>query len=177
MKRNGLFVLVLALAAVLCAGCGVKDEDLKSDPLVNADGTAPVGSTLVAPAPQDDFVLLDNKDILSANGLYYASWVNGDAQPYENSEGKTVDLYDAQLTLVVQENKTEDKAASAVEGWQTLAQQNYDVMNARYLSQLALVTDMVDASNLKLNAELSEVDARINIVYAYYRMKYVAGEI
>ena len=53
----------------------------------------------------------------------------------------------------------------------------YDVMNARYLSQLALVTDMVDASNLKLNAELSEVDARINIVYAYYRMKYVAGEI
>ena len=58
-----------------------------------------------------------------------------------------------------------------------LAQQNYEVMNARYLSQLALVTDMVDASNLKLNAELNEVDARINIVYAYYKMKYVAGEI
>ena len=58
-----------------------------------------------------------------------------------------------------------------------LARQNYEVMNARYLSQLALVTDMVDASNLRLNAELQEVDARINIVYAYYRMKYVAGEI
>ncbi len=58
-----------------------------------------------------------------------------------------------------------------------LARQNYDVMNARYLSQLALVTDMVDASNLRLNAELREVDARINIVYAYYRVKYAAGEI
>ena len=58
-----------------------------------------------------------------------------------------------------------------------LARQNYEVMNARYLSQLALVTDMVDASNLKLNAELQEVDARINIVYAYYRMKYIAGQI
>lgn len=58
-----------------------------------------------------------------------------------------------------------------------LAHQNYDVMNARYLSQLALVTDMVDASNLRLNAELQEVDARINIVYAYYRMKYIAGQI
>lgn len=58
-----------------------------------------------------------------------------------------------------------------------LAHQNYDVMNARYLSQLALITDMVDASNLRLNAELKEVDARINIVYAYYCMKYVAGEI
>ncbi len=58
-----------------------------------------------------------------------------------------------------------------------LARQNYDVMNARYMSQLALVTDMVDASNLRLNAELQEVDARINIVYAYYRMKYIAGKI
>ena len=66
------------------------------------------------------------RSILAANGLYYASWVSGEPQPYENSEGKTVDLYHAQLTLVVQENKTEDKAASAVEGWQTLAQQNYD---------------------------------------------------
>ena len=58
-----------------------------------------------------------------------------------------------------------------------LARQNYEVMNSRYLNQMALVTDMVDASNLRLNAELKEVDARINIVYAYYRMKYVAGEI
>ena len=58
-----------------------------------------------------------------------------------------------------------------------LARQNYDVMNARYLTQMALVTDMVDASNLLLNAELSEVDARINIVFAYYRMKYAAGVI
>ncbi len=58
-----------------------------------------------------------------------------------------------------------------------LARQNYEVMNSRYLNQMALVTDMVDASNLRLNAELKEVDARINIVYAYYKMKYVAGEI
>ena len=58
-----------------------------------------------------------------------------------------------------------------------LARQNYEVMNSRYLNQMALVTDMVDASNLRLNAELKEVDARINIVYAYYKTKYVAGEI
>ena len=58
-----------------------------------------------------------------------------------------------------------------------LARQNYSVVNARYLSQLALITDMVDASNLRLDAELKEVNARINIVYAYYHIKYVAGEI
>ena len=58
-----------------------------------------------------------------------------------------------------------------------LARQNYQVVADRYLSQLALITDMIDASNIKLNAELQEVDARINIVYAYYRMKYIAGTL
>lgn len=58
-----------------------------------------------------------------------------------------------------------------------LASQNYKVMNNRYLNQLALVTDMVDASNLKLNAELQEVNARINVAYTYYNMMYVAGNL
>ncbi len=56
-----------------------------------------------------------------------------------------------------------------------LAHQNYQVINDRYLSQLALVTDMIDASNVKLNAELNEVDARVGIAWAFYRLKYVAG--
>ena len=58
-----------------------------------------------------------------------------------------------------------------------LARQNYQVVNDRYLNQLALITDMLDASNIRLNAELQEVDARINIVYAYYKMKYIAGTL
>lgn len=58
-----------------------------------------------------------------------------------------------------------------------LAHQNYQVINDRYLNQLVLVTDMIDASNIQLDAELAEVDARINIAYAYYKMKYIAGEL
>ena len=58
-----------------------------------------------------------------------------------------------------------------------LARQNYEVVNERYLNQLALITDMLDASNIRLNAELQEVDARINIVYAYYKLKYIAGTL
>lgn len=58
-----------------------------------------------------------------------------------------------------------------------LAQQNYDVVNERYLNQMALITDMVDASNIKLNAELQEVDARINILLAHYKMQYLAGTL
>lgn len=58
-----------------------------------------------------------------------------------------------------------------------LATQNYQVVSDRYMSQMALITDMVDASNIKLNAELQEVDARIGTIYAFYKMKYIAGEI
>ena len=58
-----------------------------------------------------------------------------------------------------------------------LAQQNYQVVNDRYLSQLALITDMIDASNIKLDAELKEVDARIGIIFAYYKLKYIAGTL
>lgn len=58
-----------------------------------------------------------------------------------------------------------------------LAQQNYTVVNNRYLNQLALITDMIDASNIKLNAELQEINARINIACTYYNIRYVAGSI
>ncbi len=58
-----------------------------------------------------------------------------------------------------------------------LANENYTVVNDRYLNQLALITDMVDAANMKLDAELSEVDARINIAYQYYKIKFVAGKL
>lgn len=58
-----------------------------------------------------------------------------------------------------------------------LARQNFEVINDRYVNQLALVTDMIDASNMRLDAELAEVDARINIAYAYYMMKFIAGEL
>lgn len=58
-----------------------------------------------------------------------------------------------------------------------LARQNYEVVNERYLNQLALITDMVDASNLLLNAQLQEVDARISIIMAYYKLHYLAGTL
>ncbi len=58
-----------------------------------------------------------------------------------------------------------------------LARQNYQVVNDRYLNQLALITDMLDASNIRLNAELQEVDARINIIYTYYKLQYIAGTL
>ena len=54
-----------------------------------------------------------------------------------------------------------------------LADENYHVTDNRYKNEMALLTDMLDASNMKLAADLGLVDARINILYNYYKMKYI----
>lgn len=54
-----------------------------------------------------------------------------------------------------------------------LANENYDVTNNRYRNEMALLTDMLDASNMKLSADLELVNARVNILYHYYKMKYI----
>lgn len=54
-----------------------------------------------------------------------------------------------------------------------LAEENYSVTNNRYKNELALLTDMLDASNMKLSAELNLVNARIQLIFNYYKMKYI----
>ena len=54
-----------------------------------------------------------------------------------------------------------------------LADENYNVTENRYKNEMALLTDMLDASNMKLTADLGLVNARINILYNYYKMKYI----
>lgn len=54
-----------------------------------------------------------------------------------------------------------------------LANENYSVTSNRYRNELALLTDMLDAGNTKLSADLALVNARIDLVYHYYQMRYV----
>lgn len=58
-----------------------------------------------------------------------------------------------------------------------LADENYEVVSNRYENELALLTDMLDASNMKLSADLSLENARINVIYNYYKMKYLTGTL
>lgn len=74
------------------------------------------------------------------------------------------------LEQAVQHLKTQEKSVE-------LATQNYTVVNSRYLNDLALITDMIDASNAKLNAQLQLVNARINLIYSYHNLKRVAGTL
>jgi len=58
-----------------------------------------------------------------------------------------------------------------------LATENYDVVNYRYSNDLALITDLLDASSQKLDAELQAVNARINILFNYYKLHYISGTL
>lgn len=58
-----------------------------------------------------------------------------------------------------------------------LAQENYKVIANRYANDLVLVTDLVDADNLRLSAEVQYVNAQINVIYNYYKLLYTTGSL
>lgn len=58
-----------------------------------------------------------------------------------------------------------------------LAERNYSTVFTRYSADMALITDMLDAANSKLDAEQQLVNARINIIYYYYKLLFTSGKI
>ena len=58
-----------------------------------------------------------------------------------------------------------------------LAHQNYAVVQNRYQHELALLTDMVDAAKMKLSTEMTLVNARIGMLYNFYKLKYVTNTL
>ena len=58
-----------------------------------------------------------------------------------------------------------------------LATENYTVTENRYNNDLVLLIDLLDADNIRLDAEVQYVNARINIIYNYYRLMYVTGTL
>ena len=44
------------------------------------------------------------------------------------------------------------------------AQENYRIMQNRYLNQLAILTDLLDANSVRLNVELQLVTARTRVI-------------
>ncbi len=56
-----------------------------------------------------------------------------------------------------------------------LANENYERVHDRYMEQLVLLTDMLDAFNMKLDAELGVSAANAGIQYRLCCLKYAAG--
>ncbi|RFM28651.1 TolC family protein [Deminuibacter soli] len=57
------------------------------------------------------------------------------------------------------------------------AEENYHIVKTKYLNQLALITDMIDADNSLLQARFNNVAEHINVQLQYYRLQYASGNI
>ena len=57
------------------------------------------------------------------------------------------------------------------------ADENYRIMRNRYLNRLAILTDLLDAGTLRLDARLQYVTARTQAVYAYYELLRACGRL
>lgn len=69
-----------------------------------------------------------------------------------------------------EELKTQNKSVE-------LAERNYRTTSTRYSADMALITDLLDAANAKLDAEQKLVNARIDIIYYYYKLLFTTGKI
>lgn len=59
----------------------------------------------------------------------------------------------------------------------TLTEENYRIMESKYNNQLAILLDLIDASNAKLDAELQYVNSEITIAFSYYKLLKETGKL
>ena len=88
------------------------------------------------------------------------------AEEVDNSiHAAYVDLNEAYIRL-----RTQQKSVQ-------LAHENYGIVRQRYLNGLALITDMLDASNTQLDMELQLANYQSGILYQYYLLKKLTGTL
>lgn len=58
-----------------------------------------------------------------------------------------------------------------------LAERNYNTISTRYAAGMALITDLLDAASARLDAQNSLVDARVDIIYQYYKLLFTTSQI
>ncbi|MBR1769174.1 MAG: TolC family protein [Bacteroidales bacterium] len=69
------------------------------------------------------------------------------------------------------------REVSVLEKRVALSEKNYRTVLVRYNNGLALVTDMLDAANNLLSAELEQTNAKVNVLFSYFRLLCTCGEI
>ena len=136
---------------------------------------------------------------LPAQDFYTNTWQAGLSISYnidnlyktkEKEQLGKLQLNQARNVLVLQQENLDVQTNAAYLKWQEavqqarlnkeseeLASENYKIIEAKYLNQLALQADMIDATNAKLEAELQYANSEINVQYQYYNLLKTTGTL
>ena len=124
--KTKLFFLLLCITLTF-AGCSALPSGSEKQPAEYVSRLN-VGHSLEIENIDRSLILVDDNSTLAADGLYYASWGIGNATPYENSDGDTADLYDANLYLLLGESKDHTSAKKNMDVWLEAAKTNYKIL-------------------------------------------------
>ena len=103
-----------------------------------------------------------------AKNKFYQSLINKDIAKENTSVAIKEDYINYQQYL---------NEVSVLEKSVELSKKNYNMVYARYNNGLSLVTDMSDATNQRLSAELDLANALVNVLFAKIKLKYTLGEL
>lgn len=98
----------------------------------------------------------------------------------EVSRSELTDLRDRKSLDVHADYIRYEEGYVAVDTYTTnvgLAEENYRIIETRYRNDMVLVTEMVDAANQLLEAELQLTIARIDVVMRYHKLLFTAGTL
>ena len=125
MKRA---ISLALLAALLLTGCAAQTGPTNEE--LGWDRDWARVSALLGVEPMDGFALSENKDVMGVYGLYYATWTAGEAQDYTNADGEKAQIYDAQIYVLLQQNKNADETRTALDDWMALEKKSYQTGEA-----------------------------------------------
>lgn len=77
-------------------------------------------------------------------------------------------------TVLIRHQEAQDRV-KALELSVRQARENYRIMRNRYFGQLSILTDLLDANSVLLDAELQLTTARARVIYTYYELQKACG--
>lgn len=141
LNRIWLFImqkwLIIPIIVALIVGAALLVPRLSRYPDAAEDGAKwdrsweMLGTVLGVEPPENGFTLLNNDTALAGDDTYYASWVTGEAADYTNADGKAVDLYPAQIYLLLYGCADEASAGEALTEWMAREEDTYAVRERR----------------------------------------------
>lgn len=130
MKKRACRVFALALWTLVLTACSVAPSQAADGGSWSEDWIT-LGPVLGVEPPEHDMVLLDNNTALTANDMYYAAWTIGEAEDYTNADGGAVDLYDAQMDVLVCGCEDAERAQDTIADWKSRQDGIYTEINRR----------------------------------------------